>query len=298
MYKYTQVKTLGRGGFGSAILATRKDTRENVVIKEVRLSGLSRKEVEDARKEAAFLSTMHHPNIVGYIESFTEANKLFIVMEYCDGGDLAGRIAKLKKERKAMSEEEALSLFVQLCLAVKHIHDRRIIHRDLKSANIFLTASGVVKLGDLGIARSLSSSAEMAKTQIGTPYFLSPELCLNAPCEFAMSYGARQCVCAAALQSRRGWQAPWGGASAASPGAVSVHGRSRAFSTTVQPLRSLCHVALLTFFSPLLPHSPRPTCRRNTPQTAARRTYGRSASCSTSASRWRCPSPRPTSRAS
>jgi len=192
MLKYSKIKVLGKGGFGEAVLATRKDTRETVVIKEVRLAGLSRKEIDDAKKEAAFLSSLRHPNIVGYVESFTEMNKLFIVMEYADGGDLAGRIAQLKKERKAMPEEEALNVFVQLCLALKHIHDRRIIHRDLKSANIFLMKSGVVKLGDLGIARSLASSADLAKTQIGTPYFLSPELCLNAPCECAQR---RVCRC-------------------------------------------------------------------------------------------------------
>jgi len=85
MFKYEQKKVLGRGGFGAALLAARRDTKELVVIKEVKLSGLSRKEQDDARKEAAFLQSLHHPNIVAYIESFVEAGKLYIVMEFADG---------------------------------------------------------------------------------------------------------------------------------------------------------------------------------------------------------------------
>lgn len=135
MLKYKQEKLLGKGGFGSAFLASRKDGTR-VVIKEVRLQGMSRKEVDDAKKEASFLASVRHPNIVAFIESFTENGKLYLVMEYADGGDLAGRIAALKKERKSMSEDEALAYFVQICLAVKHLHDRRIVHRDIKGANV------------------------------------------------------------------------------------------------------------------------------------------------------------------
>lgn len=199
MHKYTQLKVLGRGGFGSAILAQCKDgARERVVIKEVKLAGLTAQQVADARKEAGFLAALRHPNIVAFRETFTESGKLYIVMEYADGGDLAGRIQAAKTKRTAISEEEALAIFVQLCLALKHIHDRRIIHRDLKSANIFLTAAGVVKLGDLGIARALGSSADLAKTQIGTPYFLSPELC----CEVSESLCRIACACKA-IPNRR-----------------------------------------------------------------------------------------------
>lgn len=71
--------------------------------------------------------------------------------------------------------------FVQLCLALKHVHDRKILHRDLKSQNIFLMKNGMIKLGDFGIARVLKHTTEMARTAIGTPYYLSPEICENQP---------------------------------------------------------------------------------------------------------------------
>jgi len=112
MHRYRQVKVLGRGGFGAAYLCQPKDNpKAHVVIKEVALSGMGPKEREDALREAQFLKSLHHPNIIGYVDSWTEAGKLFIAMEFADGGDLAGRIAALKKARQAMSEDEALNIF-------------------------------------------------------------------------------------------------------------------------------------------------------------------------------------------
>lgn len=74
--------------------------------------------------------------------------------------------------------------FTQICLALKHIHDKKILHRDLKSQNIFLTKNGLVKLGDFGIAKCLSYTLEKAKTVVGTPYYLSPEIVENKPYSF------------------------------------------------------------------------------------------------------------------
>ncbi|XP_022786792.1 serine/threonine-protein kinase Nek5-like [Stylophora pistillata] len=80
-----------------------------------------------------------------------------------------------------LPEDQVLDYFVQICLGLKHVHDRKILHRDLKSQNIFLTKNGIVKLGDFGIARVLHSTMELARTCIGTPYYLSPEICENKP---------------------------------------------------------------------------------------------------------------------
>ena len=74
-----------------------------------------------------------------------------------------------------------MNWFVQICLALKHVHDQRILHRDLKTQNIFLTSNGKIKLGDFGIARVLNNTMECARTLVGTPYYLSPELCMEKP---------------------------------------------------------------------------------------------------------------------
>jgi NIMA (never in mitosis gene a)-related kinase len=74
--------------------------------------------------------------------------------------------------------------FTQICLAIKHIHDKKVLHRDLKSQNIFLTKNGLIKLGDFGIAKCLNFTLEKARTVVGTPYYLSPEIVENKPYSF------------------------------------------------------------------------------------------------------------------
>ena len=98
------------------------------------------------------------------------------------GGDLQSKI-KMQKG-KNFSEAQILDWFTQICLAIKHIHDRKILHRDLKSQNIFMTQNGLIKLGDFGVAKCLANTVEKAKTIIGTPYYLSPEIVQNKPYSF------------------------------------------------------------------------------------------------------------------
>ena len=74
-------------------------------------------------------------------------------MDYADGGDLYSKINERKKRGKLWSEDEVLDIFVQICLGVKHVHKHKILHRDLKTQNIFLTNNGQVKMGDFGICK-------------------------------------------------------------------------------------------------------------------------------------------------
>ncbi|KAF0981064.1 hypothetical protein FDP41_012852 [Naegleria fowleri] len=147
--------------------------------KKVKVSGIPEKERKEALNEVKVLSSLQHPNIVKYVDSFTEGGKLNIVMEYASQGDLYEKI-KLQKST-LFPEEKILDWFIQICMAVKYIHDRRILHRDLKTQNIFIAADGTVKLGDFGISKVLQSTMECAKTLVGTPYYLSPELCQEKP---------------------------------------------------------------------------------------------------------------------
>lgn len=107
---------------------------------------------------------------------------LCIVMDYADGGDLYTKINNQKKIGKVCySEDQILDWFVQMALAIKHIHDRKILHRDLKTQNIFMNQNGSIKIGDFGIARVLQHTYDCAMTAIGTPYYLSPEICQEKP---------------------------------------------------------------------------------------------------------------------
>uniref|UniRef100_T1IHJ2 non-specific serine/threonine protein kinase n=1 Tax=Strigamia maritima TaxID=126957 RepID=T1IHJ2_STRMM len=180
MDKYTVLRKIGEGSFGAAHLIHAKDRADELyVMKEINISRMPTKERLEARCEVQVLSQMKHPNIVRYEESFEHDGKLYIVMDYCDGGDLYSKINAQKGVH--FSEDLILDWFVQICLAMKHVHDRKILHRDIKAQNIFLTSTGILKLGDFGIAKVLNNTVELARTCIGTPYYLSPEICENKP---------------------------------------------------------------------------------------------------------------------
>lgn len=176
MDKYEKVRILGKGSFGSAILIKRKNDDVLFVVKEIPLGQLSKKERAGARKECAVLQKLQHPNIVKYVEHFENRNSLYLVMEYCNDSDLS---EKVKECHGVMKESSILYYFSQVCLAVKYLHSKHILHRDIKTMNVFLMKNGAVKIGDFGIATVLMSTMGLAKTVCGTPYYFSPELCRN-----------------------------------------------------------------------------------------------------------------------
>ncbi|XP_009072527.1 PREDICTED: serine/threonine-protein kinase Nek2 [Acanthisitta chloris] len=131
--------------------------------------------------EVNLLRELRHPNIVRYYDRIIDRSNttLYIVMEYCDGGDLASLIARCSKERRFLEESFVLRVMTQLTLALKECHRRSdggvTVHRDLKPANVFLDGKQNVKLGDFGLARILHHDTSFAKTFVGTPYYMSPE---------------------------------------------------------------------------------------------------------------------------
>ncbi|XP_044213900.1 interferon-induced very large GTPase 1-like isoform X1 [Thunnus albacares] len=192
MDKYEKVRKIGKGAFGKAILVRSKEDGHQYVIKEIDISGMSPEERQKAQKEVEVLANMSHPNIVQYKESFEVKDCLCIVMDYCEGRDLLEKIKSQKGQ--LFSEDQILDWFVQICLALKHIHDKKILHRDIKPQNIFLTKDGTVQLGDFGVSRVLNSTKELATTCTGTPLYLSPEICKKKPYNNKSDIWALGCV--------------------------------------------------------------------------------------------------------
>jgi serine/threonine protein kinase len=156
----------------------------NTFLNKILLSTLSEKEQQGALLEANLLRQLKHPNIVSYKASFVEKGVLIIVMEYWEVGDLAYHIKKKKEKKERFTEDEILNWFIQIAIALEYIHGRKVIHRDIKTSNIFLTGNGTVKLGDFGISKVLENTNEAAMTVVGTPYYMSPEVCENKPYTF------------------------------------------------------------------------------------------------------------------
>ena len=181
---YKVIQQLGEGSFGKAFLCKRESDDSLCVIKQILIEGLDKKEKDDVLNESIILAKLDHLNIIKFFEVF-ESNKpkhmVNIVTEYADGGDLSEKIKEKKNKNNNFTESEILDYFTQICLAIKHIHEKKIIHRDLKSGNIFLMKNGLVKLGDFGIAKRFQKTMDKAKTFIGTPYYLSPEIINGKP---------------------------------------------------------------------------------------------------------------------
>ena len=166
---------LGRGAAGDVHLATYKKKGTTVVIKLMNIYNMPEKEAESATREAYFLRSLKHPNVVRYIDSFIHGPTLMIVMEHADAGDLATLLES--REGENLPEDLVIRMFTQIALGLKHVHAANVVHRDLKPRNIFLTSEGMVKIGDFGVAKELSGTKNLTSTVTGTPSYLSPQVC-------------------------------------------------------------------------------------------------------------------------
>lgn len=181
-YKYIRKKLIGTGSYGEAWLVERVSDGSIFVAKTMDLGKMSSRDKSYAYSEIKCLANCHHPNIIQYIEDYEESEHLLIVMEFADSGDLDRHIkSRAANAYQYFQEHEALFLFIQLALAVDHIHNHKMLHRDIKGANVLLTSTGLIKLGDFGFSHQYDDtvSGVVANTFCGTPYYLAPELWNN-----------------------------------------------------------------------------------------------------------------------
>eukprot|EP00043_Microstomoeca_roanoka_P007126 m.68886 g.68886 ORF g.68886 m.68886 type:complete len:561 (-) comp13705_c0_seq1:186-1868(-) len=181
MDQYVRVKLLGKGTFGKAWKVRNSVDNNEYVAKQIKCE--SKQDLQDALSEAEVLSKLNHTHIVSYYKVIQNSPKMVtIIMEYCAGGDIGEKISR-RKFRNQYFEESTIQLWiVQAAEALSYLHNRGILHRDVKPANLFLTSDSVVKLGDFGIARIMDRNAIMpcertTKTPVGTPMYFSPEMC-------------------------------------------------------------------------------------------------------------------------
>ncbi|KAF7666043.1 hypothetical protein LDENG_00119940 [Lucifuga dentata] len=179
---YEVLYTIGSGSYGRCQKIKRISDGKILMWKELDYGTMAESEKQMLVSEVNLLRELKHPNIVRYYDRIIDRSNttLYIVMEYCEGGDLSTLITRCIKERRYLEEHFILRVMTQLTLALKECHRRSdgratVLHRDLKPANIFLDIKQNVKLGDFGLARILNHDTSFAKTFVGTPYYMSPE---------------------------------------------------------------------------------------------------------------------------
>jgi len=183
---------LGQGSFGTVHKVRRRADNNIYVMKLIPIGQMDSRGQQDSINEVTILASLNHPYIVKYYDSFIENKTLHIVMEFCDKGDLCGVIRA--QMGRLLPEAKIWKFLIQMCLGLEYIHSKRILHRDIKTMNVFLAREDSLRIGDLGVAKKLISTAAFAHTMVGTPYYLSPELCEDKPYNIKSDMWALGCV--------------------------------------------------------------------------------------------------------
>ena len=188
------LEKLGDGAYSVVYKVRRKEDSKVYALKKVNLSNLSQKEKENSLNEVRILASVKSTFVIAYKEAFIDESdqSLCIVMEYADKGDLYQKITQFKKMGCLIDEVDIWRIFIQMTKGLKALHDLKILHRDLKSANIFLFSDGSAKIGDLNVSKVAYKG--LGYTQTGTPYYASPEVWRDEPNDMKSDIWSLGCV--------------------------------------------------------------------------------------------------------
>ena len=183
---------LGRGAFGVVHRARSKIDGEVYVLKQIVVGGLTLPQQRHAVAEVLHLSRINHPNITRYYASFVEGRCLYIVMEHAARGDMQALLNRLRNKNRYLHEWVIWKFCRELLQGLQHIHKMHIIHRDLKTKNIFI--SDVVKIGDLGVSHLLTQEEQGVVSRAGTLLYFPPEMIQKKSYDYKADMWALGCV--------------------------------------------------------------------------------------------------------
>jgi polo-like kinase 1 len=171
--KYIKGRLLGKGGFAKCYEFTCMDTKKISAAKVVAKSSLLKSRAKQKLiSEIKIHKALHNTNIVGFEHYFEDSENVYILLEMCTNQSMN----ELLKRRKTLTELETQCYSAQIIRALKYLHSHRIIHRDLKLGNLFLTDKMELKVGDFGLATKLEFEGERKRTVCGTPNYIAPEI--------------------------------------------------------------------------------------------------------------------------
>ncbi len=194
MNDFQIISKLGEGAYSTVFKVKRNIDNKIYALKKVKLLNLSEKEKENSLNEVRILASVKSNFVVSYKEAFFDEkdNTLCIIMEFADRGDLYQKIVQHKKSAILFEESDIWRIFIQLVKGLKSLHDLKILHRDMKSANVFLFSNGSAKLGDLNVSKVAKRG--LGYTQTGTPYYASPEVWKDKPYDNKSDVWSLGCV--------------------------------------------------------------------------------------------------------
>jgi len=171
--RYSKGKFLGKGGFARCYEFVALNSRKVTAAKIVQKSSLTRTRAKQKlMSEIKIHRSLHHPSIVGFEHFFEDSENVYILLEMCTNQTMS----ELVRRRKRLTELEAQCYLVQMLSAIRYLHQHRVIHRDLKLGNLFLSEKMEIKIGDFGLATKLEFDGERKRTICGTPNYIAPEV--------------------------------------------------------------------------------------------------------------------------
>ena len=173
---YSIISDLGEGNFGKVKLSILNSTKEKYAIKIIDKKKLKSQKKSSSFNEIEIISRLNHPNII-HVEKILEDEKNFyIIMEYCNNGELFNYIV----DKDKLEFDEAFSFFYQLINGVEYLHEQGFAHRDLKPENLLLNKNNILKIIDFGLCHDFNGT-KLLKTKCGSPSYAAPEILLGYP---------------------------------------------------------------------------------------------------------------------